>query len=1238
MTDYHLENLGPERFQLLCNALIAKEHPNTQCFPVGQPDGGRDAVSYLSFGGSVVYQVKYSRMPLAEHDPRAWLRSVIADEVPKVAKLLAGGVTKYILITNVPGTAHPGGGSIDTVQQFLSKEIKVPAQCWWREDINRRLDDALDIKWAYPDVLTGPDIIRLVLEKGLREDQERRASAIRAFLTDQYESDKEVKFKQVELQNKLLDLFIDVPVEIRDLNSRRVLRYRNYLLSAVLANQSAGQRQFPNNVTIGAATLLLGTRGQKELDCVVIEGAPGQGKSTIVQYICQIHRHRILQGDIDDDRVVPEHRKNAVKLPLKVDCRDLALWLARKNPFNSDDDGSVPPAWAKSLESFLAHLVAAHSGGAEFSVSDLHAVARVSSIILVFDGLDEVADIARRGDVVDSIMKGASRLEQIALALQTIVTSRPAAFANSPGMPEERFTYLSLAAIDRQLVEQYAEKWFRARRLDGRESAALRRILREKLDQPHLRELARNPMQLAILLALVQTRGGSLPDKRTSLYDNYVDLFFSREAEKSTVVRDHRDLLIEIHRHLAWVLHSDSQTKQNSGSIATESLRQLVDKFLLDEGHGKSLLSTLFDGMVERVVMLVSRVEGTYEFEVQPLREYFAARHLYNTAPYSPTGSQKSGTLPERFDALCRDFYWQNVTRFYAGCYSKGELVSLVDRLEELSRAPGYKETYHPQALAATLLGDWVFSQSPKAMRAVISLVVSNRGIRQFAGTRGSRREEVLVLPDKCGGEELVEACFSLLSRFPQVDYCWPLFEIIKANAPKERIRERWIQSIPEGSSGNRTQWISYGVMLGAVSQLQRGELNSLLDADVDERLVLFHRAGHREWIELDEDRLSRVIRRKLDEGAEEFFRKSSGIVDGTMFVLSPFRYALALSNRVPLPLKDVWTRYHAWAELPSMYEPTESATASSRKYGELIDYCKGLWERTANEWASQIAPWNDLVSAAEAKLGISWTLQLLAVASAGIRARNEGCDDSPALLDASRPLCRRTRYARLRAAVPSWWEAQLASAQEEDDVVFVLLVFLVWGGKSTVSKLFGSIAKRLEGLSNRLFMKLASGVDLLHGLVGSRNQYDLSVVGFEGEISLRTFVVLSGRMHEEERIQCFWMFFRGYEGDDETLLCFCQRYALSAALSDAKRWDECLKVIAMTYAKGAVADGHWAHNFRNRVAEVMPLDVGRTIMANPDAYPTELLFLAEKSCRAAIAERVEAVGYVAEREKWFVD
>jgi hypothetical protein len=62
---------------------------------------------------------------------------------------------------------------------------------------------------------------------------------------------------------------------------------------------------------------------------------------------------------------------------------------------------------------------------------------------------------------------------------------------------------LGLDSVTPELIEEYSTKWLKARKLQERESSEVKRILREKLGQPHMRDLARNPMQLAILLSLI---------------------------------------------------------------------------------------------------------------------------------------------------------------------------------------------------------------------------------------------------------------------------------------------------------------------------------------------------------------------------------------------------------------------------------------------------------------------------------------------------------------------------------------------------------------------------------------------------------------------------------------------------------------------------------------------------------------------------------------------------------------
>lgn len=210
--DYQFENLGPDRFQQLVQALLARAYPEMACFPVGQPDGGRDAVSRNRTGLSV-YQVKYTANAGSVPDPVTWIVSAARSETKRIGDLVSRGANRYHLVTNVSGSGALDVGQRDRLDRELRSLIPVPAEVWWREDVARRLDDAWDCKWAYAEIMTTTDLLRLVLELS-GEDASRRRNAITTFLIDQHARDEEVRFKQVELQNRLLDLYVDLPVNV----------------------------------------------------------------------------------------------------------------------------------------------------------------------------------------------------------------------------------------------------------------------------------------------------------------------------------------------------------------------------------------------------------------------------------------------------------------------------------------------------------------------------------------------------------------------------------------------------------------------------------------------------------------------------------------------------------------------------------------------------------------------------------------------------------------------------------------------------------------------------------------------------------------------------------------------------------------------------------------------------------------------------------------------------------------
>src|SRR5712692_8764570 len=111
-TDYRYETLGPDRFQQLCQALLAKNEPAIQCLPTGQSDGGRDVMHRHSGRHQklTIYQVKFTAHPEKIKDAVSWLADILKTEQPKIQQLAARGLKRYYLVTNVGGTARPGSG------------------------------------------------------------------------------------------------------------------------------------------------------------------------------------------------------------------------------------------------------------------------------------------------------------------------------------------------------------------------------------------------------------------------------------------------------------------------------------------------------------------------------------------------------------------------------------------------------------------------------------------------------------------------------------------------------------------------------------------------------------------------------------------------------------------------------------------------------------------------------------------------------------------------------------------------------------------------------------------------------------------------------------------------------------------------------------------------------------------------------------------------------------------------
>ena len=257
--DYNYESLLDERFQMLCQSLLVQSYPDLQCFPVGMPDGGRDATS-----GAVIFQVKFARAALKPADAYKWIATVIRSEKTKVEELAKRGAKRYVLMTNGIAGSHLDSGTIDKIDSALA-ELPIPAQCWWRDDLDRRLDNNFDLKLRYPSLLSGQDAVRLLWSIAcVGEGKERRQSALIAYMKHHYNQDNTIRFKQADIApTPLFDIFIDVPILPIIKSAARARLVRSSLESAI--EHAVITRMRAEAPDIGHIDVLIGelaTRGE----------------------------------------------------------------------------------------------------------------------------------------------------------------------------------------------------------------------------------------------------------------------------------------------------------------------------------------------------------------------------------------------------------------------------------------------------------------------------------------------------------------------------------------------------------------------------------------------------------------------------------------------------------------------------------------------------------------------------------------------------------------------------------------------------------------------------------------------------------------------------------------------------------------------------------------------------------------------------------------------------------------
>lgn len=677
MPNYDLGRIGDEQFEHLIQALLKKViGPGTTTFGAG-PDGGREATfsgpapypsPQAGWSGNWIFQAKFHDVQRIGADKaRDAVLNDLKSELSKICFKYKRKFENYILATNVPlSSVHEVGThdkiASDIIPEF-SKHIK-HVHVWGYDDLSRFLDIHADVRQPYLHLITPGDLIAELMDKKLSA-KSHLAETIQLYTRASFESEQYSQLDQAgEIGEKPIPLrkvFVDLDVKSRSEKE----------LSAALETQtdispealSAMRRE-----RVSACLLLL--KGQ--LRRTVLIGGPGQGKSTLGQFLAQIHRAYLLQKpdqlNIDSD-LLP----TVVRVPFRVILKDYAQRLSAAN-------GSYP------LETYLAELVS-DKAARSVTAENIQAVLKENPSLVILDGLDEVTEESLRANMLQHLTTFVARAEVLNANLQVIATSRQNNYSDQ--FDPAIYIHFSLITMDRKKVLEYTNKWVDAKGLDGAKAQFLKTSIKDCIDDRQFSPLMNTPLQVTIFILII-LNGGTPPRQREELFDEYLEVIYKRERAKSkTIIQTEKRLLFGLHQYMGYLLHRraaeshDVRSRMKLDEFSGEVFRYLrqQDPFS-EEIDLRRSANTLIKEARDRLVLLVELETGYFGFELRSIQEFFAAGYLADTA-------KNDKQRFERFSSIAVPPHWHNVALFFAGRVGRsypGEAAQILEVCRAIDR------------------------------------------------------------------------------------------------------------------------------------------------------------------------------------------------------------------------------------------------------------------------------------------------------------------------------------------------------------------------------------------------------------------------------------------------------------------------------------------------------------------------------------------------------------------------
>jgi energy-coupling factor transporter ATP-binding protein EcfA2 len=336
---------------------------------------------------------------------------------------------------------------------------------------------------------------------------------------------------------------------------------------------------------------------------LVIVGAPGSGKTTLLKHLALTFVSQKKR------RSLSRSLRHAYRLPFLLFLREHTKDIHTNQNFSLIDaiqntlsrwDRSVPEGWVRRQ-------------------------LNKDTCLILLDGLDEVADVTRREEVV----KWVQQQMQTYASNRFLVSSRPFGYRSNP---LSGVMLLEVRPFTFEQIRRFVQNWYRANEIMSsqkddpgvymRARNDAQDLVRRIQQTPALSALAVNPLLLTMIATIHRYRS-TLPGKRVELYAEICEVFLGKRQQARGLHVDLRPAqCVSVLQPLAYIM----MTQNRRDIPARESQEAIKDalKLVSNQMAPKEFLQ-----MVENMSgLLLEREQGIYTFAHLTFQEYLAATYI----------------------------------------------------------------------------------------------------------------------------------------------------------------------------------------------------------------------------------------------------------------------------------------------------------------------------------------------------------------------------------------------------------------------------------------------------------------------------------------------------------------------------------------------------------------------------------------------------------------------------------